>query len=96
MSRDQDPWSATVAVRPQNPRWVGWIERALRPEASREVPRASAEVRTGPPDTIVITITARDAGALRAALNTYLGWVHLSLATARAVAEPSGSGERAP
>jgi tRNA threonylcarbamoyladenosine modification (KEOPS) complex Pcc1 subunit len=92
---EEDPWSATVAVRTRTPQLVGWIERALRPEVAREVPRASAEVRTGPPDTVVITISARDSGALRAALNTYLGWVHLSLATARAAATSSGSGERA-
>jgi tRNA threonylcarbamoyladenosine modification (KEOPS) complex Pcc1 subunit len=32
----------------------------------------------------VLSISARDSGAMRAALNTYLGWVHLSLATAQA------------
>jgi tRNA threonylcarbamoyladenosine modification (KEOPS) complex Pcc1 subunit len=92
---DEDTWSATVAVRTGNPRLVGWVERTLRPEAAREVPRASADIRTGPPDTVVISISARDSGALRAALNTYLGWVHLSLATARAAASPGGSGGRA-
>ena len=96
MTGSEDPWSATVAVRARDPQLVGWVERALRPEAAREVPRANAELRIGPPDTVVITISAHDAGALRAALNTYLGWVHLSLATARAVSTGSGSAERAP
>jgi tRNA threonylcarbamoyladenosine modification (KEOPS) complex Pcc1 subunit len=92
VSGDENPWSATVSVRCGNPQLVGWIEQSLRPEAAREVPRASAQLRTGPLDTVVITILAHDAGALRAALNTYLGWVELSLATARAAASTRGSG----
>ena len=96
MTGAEAPWSATVAVRTRDPQLVGWVERALRPEVTREVPRASVKVQTGPPDTVVITISAHDSGAVRAALNTYLGWVHLSLATARAVSTGSGSAERAP
>jgi tRNA threonylcarbamoyladenosine modification (KEOPS) complex Pcc1 subunit len=93
VSGDENPWSATVSVRAGNPRLVRWIERSLRPEAAREVPRTRAELRTGPPDTVVITISARDSGALRAALNTYLRWVELSLATARAAASTRGAGD---
>jgi tRNA threonylcarbamoyladenosine modification (KEOPS) complex Pcc1 subunit len=88
---EENPWSATIAVRARDSRLVGWVERALQPEAAREVPRTRAEVRTGPPDTVVITISARDSGALRAALNTYLGWVELSLATARAATASRGA-----
>jgi tRNA threonylcarbamoyladenosine modification (KEOPS) complex Pcc1 subunit len=94
VSGNEAPWSATISVRCQDPRLVGWVEQSLRPEAAREVPRASAELRTASPDTVVITISAHDSGALRAALNTYLGWVDLSLATARAAV--SGSGSRGP
>jgi len=77
-------WTASITVRAESPTVVDWLERALRPEASREVPRAHAELGRSPESTLVLTITARDSGAMRAALNTYLGWIHLSLATARA------------
>src|SRR5208283_50607 len=78
-------WTASVRVAVENPTVLDWLEQALRPEASREVPRAQAEMRRGPGGSLEITISARDSGAMRAALNTYLGWIHLSLATARAV-----------
>ena len=61
--------------------------RSLGPESSREVPRARAQVRRTGDRTLELALDARDSGALRAALNTYLGWIHLALATAR-VAEP--------
>ncbi|MHB8352410.1 MAG: KEOPS complex subunit Pcc1, partial [Thermoplasmata archaeon] len=48
------------------------------PESSREVPRATARVDRVGPDTVRLTLTARDTGALRAALNTYLGWISLA------------------
>ncbi len=75
------PWSVTISVRTQRPEVAGWLERALRPEASREVPRARAELRRSAPDRLEIVLEARDTGSVRAALNTYLGWVHLALAT---------------
>jgi len=78
------PWTASVSVRLPDPMVADWLEHALRPEASREVPRAHAELSRGPGSTLVLSITAHDSGAMRAALNTYLGWVHLSLATAQA------------
>jgi tRNA threonylcarbamoyladenosine modification (KEOPS) complex Pcc1 subunit len=82
-------WTASVRVRVENPRVVGWLEQALRPEASREVPRAHAEIRRGEGSSLELIISARDSGAMRAALNTYLGWIHLSLTTARAADRPS-------
>jgi len=82
MSR-RPPWSATVRLATGDRELAGWLERALRPEAAREVPRARTAVRrTGA--TVELRMEASDAGAMRAALNTYLGWVALSLATARA------------
>jgi tRNA threonylcarbamoyladenosine modification (KEOPS) complex Pcc1 subunit len=83
-------WSATVTVRIRDPRLADRLERSLRPEAEREVPRGRGELTRPSPDSIELAIAARDSGAMRAALNTYLGWVHLSLATARAamVASP--------
>ena len=78
------PWTASVIVCTKTPTVADWLDRALRPEAAREVPRARADVRRGAANSLEITISARDSGAMRAALNTYLGWIHLSLATARA------------
>jgi len=77
-------WTATVRLRLENAAVAQWVEQALRPEASREVPRAHAALRRGNERSLELTISARDSGAMRAALNTYLGWIHLSLATARA------------
>jgi tRNA threonylcarbamoyladenosine modification (KEOPS) complex Pcc1 subunit len=77
------PWTAELSFRTTTPALAEHIERALRPEAAREVPRARAEVRRAGTH-LEIAIAARDAGAMRAALNTYLGWVHLAAETARA------------
>jgi tRNA threonylcarbamoyladenosine modification (KEOPS) complex Pcc1 subunit len=77
-------WNASIEVRAETPTVLDWVEEALRPEAAREVPRAHAEVHRGKGGTLELAISARDSGAMRAALNTYLGWIHLSLATARA------------
>jgi tRNA threonylcarbamoyladenosine modification (KEOPS) complex Pcc1 subunit len=85
------PWSASISVRLPEPTQAEWLLRSLRPEAAREVPRARAELRSPGPRVVEIAIEARDTGALRAALNTYLGWVHLSLATL-----PTAAGPRAP
>ena len=92
MNDTEASWTATISVRPRDSHLVDWITRSLRPEAAREVPRASAALASERSDTVVIEISARDAGALRAALNTYLGWVELSLATARAAGAASGPG----
>ncbi|HLM91749.1 MAG TPA: KEOPS complex subunit Pcc1 [Thermoplasmata archaeon] len=81
MSDSLPGWTATVSIRAPSEEIAGWLERALAPEATREVPRARATLARPRPTVVDISITARDTGALRAALNTYLGWVHLSLAT---------------
>jgi tRNA threonylcarbamoyladenosine modification (KEOPS) complex Pcc1 subunit len=81
-------WTATVTVRTSVPAAAGMLERALRPEADREVPRARAQLRRLSPDSLELSISARDTGAMRAALNTYLGWVHLALATLGSSAGP--------
>jgi tRNA threonylcarbamoyladenosine modification (KEOPS) complex Pcc1 subunit len=77
-------WTASVRLTAQDPTVLDWLEQALRPEAAREVPRAHADLCRGTGRSLELTISARDSGAMRAALNTYLGWIHLSLATARA------------
>ena len=90
--RDRPAWTARVRVRAGNVRLAAWLERALRPEAAREVPRARTTVRrTGP--TLELRVEAVDAGAMRAALNTYLGWVALSVATAGAAGVATAAGE---
>lgn len=88
------PWSATISIHLHDPEVAGWLARALAPEAAREVPRASASVERPAPDTVRLSLRARDTGAARAALNTYLGWVHLTLETVRAAraARPGSSG----
>jgi tRNA threonylcarbamoyladenosine modification (KEOPS) complex Pcc1 subunit len=91
MTDAPSPWRATVTVRAPAPSLTRALERALRPEVSREVPRARAELHAAVRDELVLAITASDAGAMRAALNTYLGWIHLAAATAR-TAEPRRSG----
>lgn len=78
---EPDPaWTVTISVRTPTAELAGWLEQALLPEASREVPRAHAEVHRPAPTRVEIRIRARDTGSVRAALNTYLGWVHLALA----------------
>jgi len=51
---------------------------ALSPEAGREVPRANAVIRAEG-GTVLIDVEAEDAGALRAALNSYLRWASLAM-----------------
>ena len=77
-------WSATVRVTVPDATLARWLVRALGPEASREVPRIRARVRERGAGAVEVEMEGDDAGALRAALNTYLGWIHLSLSTADA------------
>ncbi len=85
-------WTAVVRVSAGSARLAGWLERALAPEAAREVPRARAVVRRVG-RSVELRLEAGDAGAMRAALNTYLGWVALSVATAGAAAGAELAGE---
>ncbi len=77
-------WTATISVHLEEAEVAEWLARALAPEAAREVPRATATIDRPTPGTVRISLEARDTGAARAALNTYLGWVHLTLETVRA------------
>ncbi|HTP53408.1 MAG TPA: KEOPS complex subunit Pcc1 [Thermoplasmata archaeon] len=88
MSGPSRPWHATITVTTPRPEVADWLASALAPESSREVPRASASIGRAGPASLSVSIDAADAGAMRAALNTYLGWVELSLATV-AASEPS-------
>jgi tRNA threonylcarbamoyladenosine modification (KEOPS) complex Pcc1 subunit len=80
-------WTASITVSVRDPAFSEHLERALGPEAAREVPRSTARVHREAPDRLVIDVSARDSGAMRAALNTYLGWVALSTAAARLARE---------
>ena len=81
-------WTATLSVRRADPRAAERLFAALVPEAAREVPRARATLERPDPSTVQIRLTARDTGALRAAFNTYLGWVLLAERTESAARDP--------
>ncbi|MGC2289045.1 MAG: KEOPS complex subunit Pcc1 [Thermoplasmata archaeon] len=81
---DTAGWHATIRIHRPTPTDAERIFQALAPEASREVPRARAELVRADPTTVDLRITAADTGACRAALNTYLAWVGLVLSTERA------------
>lgn len=83
MSDPAGSWTARVTVRLPKDAWADWVERSLRPESQREVPRTRAELVRPDPRSVELAIKARDTGAARAALNTFLGWVDLSVATVR-------------
>jgi len=83
-------WQATIQLTARRPALAEWLVAALGPEAAREVPRAGATVARTAPGSLTIAIEAADAGAMRAALNTYLGWVALGVATARTASGTGG------
>ena len=73
---------------------------ALRPEASREIPRAQASVRLEG-GRLHLEISAEDSASLRAAVNSYLRWVNVAAEAADAGArakngKDASSGEKAP
>ena len=50
---------------------------ALSPEIGRELPRTES-IMTRDGDTLTIRIGAADTSAMRAALNSYLGWIRIT------------------
>jgi tRNA threonylcarbamoyladenosine modification (KEOPS) complex Pcc1 subunit len=91
MSEADAGWTAVITVRTPRDDLAGWLERTLSPEVAREVPRAHAEVCRPSSTAVEIALTARDTGSVRAAMNTYLGWVQLAMAT---VTSASNSSDR--
>jgi len=85
-------WLAIVQIRRPTSDGADRVAQALAPEVSREVPRARAELSRPTPTSIELRITAADTSACRAALNTYLAWVGLVLATEQAALRPGPSG----
>ena len=77
-------WTASIAVDCGSPEAARRLFRVLRPEAHREVPRARATLPEPSDGTLVLELEARDTGALRAGLQTFLGWVQLEGETVRA------------
>lgn len=83
-------WSAVIAIERADPDVIDRLARTLGPEAGREVPRARARIERSSPTRLELHISTKDTGALRAALNTFLGWIDLAAATERvAAASPS-------
>jgi tRNA threonylcarbamoyladenosine modification (KEOPS) complex Pcc1 subunit len=81
-------WTATITVDRSDPDVIDRLARTLGPEAGREVPRARARLERAAPTRLVLHIETKDTGALRAALNTFLGWLDLAAATERVAAAP--------
>ena len=79
-------WTATISIERADPGVIDRLARTLGPEAGREVPRARARLERVSPTRLELHITTKDTGALRAALNTFLGWVDLAAATERVAA----------
>jgi tRNA threonylcarbamoyladenosine modification (KEOPS) complex Pcc1 subunit len=74
------PWVASIVVRRPTANSAGHLLAVLSPEAGREVPRSTASISQRG-DTVTLRVRARDTGALRAAVNTFLGWVDLATRT---------------
>jgi len=53
------------------------ILSTLSPEAGRELPRTETNIFRDE-DTVTIKVLAKDASAMRAALNSYLGWIRIT------------------
>jgi tRNA threonylcarbamoyladenosine modification (KEOPS) complex Pcc1 subunit len=82
-------WSARFTVACRSDVSAEHLLAALGPEAAREVPKTSAVLARPAPAVVEISVAAPDAGSLRAAANTYLGWVDLA-GSAEAVARRAG------
>ncbi len=90
MSSREGPWTARLRIHRPSADAADRLARSLSPEAAREVPRARSELRRAGPAVLELVVEAKDTGALRAALNTYLGWVQLATATERVAAGGRG------
>ncbi len=80
-------WTATISVASSDPAVIDRLFRTLGPEAAREVPRARARLERSDPMHLLVRLTTRDTGALRAGLNTFLGWIDLTASTERVAAD---------
>lgn len=71
-------WQAEIEVCRPDAAAAERLLRTLLPEATREVPRGRASLDRPEPCRVSIRLEAEDSGALRAALNTFLGWISLT------------------
>lgn len=55
----------------------GMVSSSLSPESERVLPRTSVSVQ-GTDGKVTLTIRASDVSAMRAALNSYLGWMKIT------------------
>lgn len=78
-------WIGRITVRRADRSAADRLEQALAPEAAREVPRAHARIVRADERTVRVEVEARDTGSVRAAVNTYLGWISLTERTESAV-----------
>lgn len=53
------------------------ILSTLSPEIGRELPRTDTNIILEN-DTVTIRVSAKDVSAMRAALNSYLGWIRIT------------------
>jgi tRNA threonylcarbamoyladenosine modification (KEOPS) complex Pcc1 subunit len=82
-------WEARVSVRSAEGEVLDRLARTLGPEAAGEGTRLTARVVRAPDGALELELSARDTSSMRAALNTYLGWVHLALRTSRVARAPA-------
>lgn len=82
-------WTAEIVVRCASPADAERLHRVLGPESTREVPRARARLERSGDAFVRVVLEARDTGALRAGLQTFLGWVQLEAETMRTARAPS-------
>jgi len=56
---------------------AGIIMSTLSPEIGNGLPRTDTEI-SADGDTVTIRVSAKDVSAMRAALNSYLGWIRIT------------------
>ena len=84
-------WVAQIQVHLSNANGAERLARTLMPEATREVPRARTSVIRIGETSVEIRLFARDTSSLRAAVNTFLGWVELVAHTEKVAARTETS-----
>ena len=78
------PWRADLRVKCRDKPSAQALFRVLVPEAAREVPRTRTELVPPRGTQVLIRLEAADTGAIRAGVNTHLGWLALAQETQRA------------
>ncbi|MCI4348774.1 MAG: hypothetical protein L3J93_00940 [Thermoplasmata archaeon] len=79
MRRPAGAWQARISIDRTDAASTDHLERVLRPESAREVPRTRARIVRSGRKQLAIDVDCEDAGALRAGMNAFLGWIDLAL-----------------